>query len=153
MKLQIWFGKHWIQKSVNRVSTYEGVSKRFRTGRLERELQMLQLSATRCSCIAILWVNLVSFVAITLCVASQWMFIDIVVISLWLSPETFGYTRSSFLYSTATKCIYLVTSEQWVWNGKQCSDCDNHRTRRYMASFHNFLIEHHAMKAYWGVEV
>jgi hypothetical protein len=33
---------------------YEGVSKRFRTGRPERELQMVQLSATRCSCIAIL---------------------------------------------------------------------------------------------------
>jgi len=34
---------------------YEGVSKSFRTGRLEWELQMVQLSATRCSCIAILW--------------------------------------------------------------------------------------------------
>jgi hypothetical protein len=32
---------------------YDGVSKSFRTGRLERELQMVQLSATRCS-IAIL---------------------------------------------------------------------------------------------------
>jgi hypothetical protein len=38
---------------------------------LERELHMVQLSATRCSCIAILWVSLVSFAAITLCVASQ----------------------------------------------------------------------------------
>jgi hypothetical protein len=48
-------------------SEYEGVSKSFRTiGRLERELQVVQLSATRCSCIAILWVSLVSFVAITL---------------------------------------------------------------------------------------
>jgi hypothetical protein len=34
---------------------HEGVFKSFRTGRLERELQMVQLSATRCSCIAILW--------------------------------------------------------------------------------------------------
>jgi len=33
---------------------YEGVSKSFRTGRLERELQMVQLFATMCSCIAIL---------------------------------------------------------------------------------------------------
>jgi hypothetical protein len=33
---------------------YEDVSKSFRTGRLERELQMVQLSATKCSCIAIL---------------------------------------------------------------------------------------------------
>jgi hypothetical protein len=34
--------------------TYEGVSKSFRTGRLERELQIVPLSATECSCIAIL---------------------------------------------------------------------------------------------------
>jgi hypothetical protein len=34
--------------------TYEGVSKSFRTGRLERELQIVQLSATRCSRVAIL---------------------------------------------------------------------------------------------------
>jgi len=30
--------------------TYEGVSKSFQTGRLGRELQMVQLSATRWSC-------------------------------------------------------------------------------------------------------
>jgi len=48
---------------------HEGVSKSFRTGRLERELQMVQLSAT------ILWVNLVSLAAITLCVASQRLFV------------------------------------------------------------------------------
>jgi hypothetical protein len=52
-----------------------GFTKSFRTGRLERELQMVQLSATRCSCIAILWASLVSFAAITLCVSSQRMFI------------------------------------------------------------------------------
>jgi hypothetical protein len=38
---------------------------------MERKLQMVQLSATRRSCIAILSVSLVSFAAITLCVASQ----------------------------------------------------------------------------------
>jgi hypothetical protein len=54
---------------------YEGVSKSFRTDRLEPELQVVQLSATRCSCIAILWVSLVSFAAITLYVASQRAFI------------------------------------------------------------------------------
>jgi hypothetical protein len=36
------------------VCKYEDVSKTFRTGLLERELQMVELSATRCSCIAIL---------------------------------------------------------------------------------------------------
>jgi hypothetical protein len=50
---------------------YEGVSKSFRTGRLERELQIVQLSATRCSCIAILCVSLVSFVAIILRIVYQ----------------------------------------------------------------------------------
>jgi hypothetical protein len=51
----------------------EGVSKSFRTGRLERELQMIQLSATSCSCSAVLWVSLLNFAAITLCVAFQRM--------------------------------------------------------------------------------
>jgi hypothetical protein len=69
---------------------YKAVMKSFRTGRLERELQMVQLSATIFSCIAILWVSLVSFAAITPCVASQRMFI--VVVRYRLSPETFGYT-------------------------------------------------------------
>jgi hypothetical protein len=55
--------------------THEGLSKSFRTDRLEREVQMVQFSATRCSCIAILSVSLVTFASITLCVASQWVFI------------------------------------------------------------------------------
>jgi hypothetical protein len=46
---------------------YEGVPRSFRTGRLEREMQMVELSATRCS--------LVSLAAITLCVASQRVFV------------------------------------------------------------------------------
>jgi hypothetical protein len=37
--------------------------------------QMLQLFTTRCSCIAILWVSLVSFAAVTLRVSSQRVFI------------------------------------------------------------------------------
>jgi hypothetical protein len=57
---------------------YEGVSKSFRTGRPERELQMVQLSITRRSCIAILWISLVSSAAITLCVASQRVFIVVI---------------------------------------------------------------------------
>jgi hypothetical protein len=55
--------------------TYGGVSKCFRTGHLERDLQMIQFSATRCSYVAILWVSVVSFASITLCVASQLVFI------------------------------------------------------------------------------
>jgi hypothetical protein len=59
---------------------YEGVSKSFWTGRLERELQMVQLSATRCSCVAIFLVSLVSFAAITLCIASQRVFVVVVLV-------------------------------------------------------------------------
>jgi hypothetical protein len=36
------------------IEVYEGVSKSFRTGRLEQELQMAHLCVTRCSCVAIL---------------------------------------------------------------------------------------------------
>jgi hypothetical protein len=43
-----------------------GCKQKFPDWRLERELRMVQLSATRCSCIGILWVSLASFVAITL---------------------------------------------------------------------------------------
>jgi len=50
---------------------YEGVSKSVQTGHLAWELQMVQLSTTRCSCIAILWVSLVSFATITPTVASK----------------------------------------------------------------------------------
>jgi hypothetical protein len=46
-------------------AAYDVVSKSFRAGRLERELQMVQLFDTKCNCIAILWVSLVSFAAIT----------------------------------------------------------------------------------------
>jgi hypothetical protein len=76
---RIPFGKWtYVRDFMRSVVLYEGVSKSFRTGRLERELQMLQLSATRCSCIAILWVSLVSFAAIILCVDSQRVFIVVV---------------------------------------------------------------------------
>jgi hypothetical protein len=70
---------------------YEGVSKSFHTGSLEQELQMVQLSATRCSCITILWVSLLSLAAITLCVASQHVFIVVayfVIKSVWKLLDT-----------------------------------------------------------------
>jgi hypothetical protein len=69
-----------VSNSEAAVSVYEGVYKSFRTGRLERELQIVQFTATRCSCIAILCVSLVSFAATTLCVASQRVFVVVVVV-------------------------------------------------------------------------
>jgi hypothetical protein len=73
-----------------------GVSKSLRTGRPERELQMVQLSATRYSYIAILWVSLVSSNAVTLCVASQRVLIvlsvHLVIDSVRKLSDTLSYT-------------------------------------------------------------
>jgi hypothetical protein len=66
---------HWATPAPLNYCNNPGVPRSFRTGRLERELQMVQLSATRCSCDTILWVSLARFAAITLCVAPQRMFI------------------------------------------------------------------------------
>jgi uncharacterized membrane protein len=92
------------------VFVYEGVSKSFRTGCVERELQMVQLSATMCSCIVIMWVSLVSFAVVTLCVASQRVFIVVyfVIDSIRKLLDTSSYktqetdSRSS---SEKVKCL------------------------------------------------
>jgi hypothetical protein len=58
LKMRPPFTGHFWLELTSRTRAYSqlhaGISKSFRTGRLERELQMAQLSATRCSCIAIL---------------------------------------------------------------------------------------------------
>jgi hypothetical protein len=72
---------------------------------MERELQMVELSATICSCIADLSHSMGSSV-VTLCVTSQRVFV--VVVSLRFSPETFGYNlmlkncASSFIFRNTT---------------------------------------------------
>jgi hypothetical protein len=92
---------------------YVCVSKSFRTGRLGRELQMVQLSATKCNCIAILWVSLVSFAAIILCVASQWVFIVVVcfvinsVRKLWIHPRTI---KGDFTFTSTGSSSVIHTS-------------------------------------------
>jgi hypothetical protein len=62
--------KYWFPHMTSLV-TYEGVSKSFRTDHLELELQMVQLFPISCSCVAILWVSVVSFAAMTLCVIDE----------------------------------------------------------------------------------
>jgi hypothetical protein len=115
---------------------YEGVSRSFRTGRLERELQMVQLSATRCSCIAVLWVILVSFAAITLCVASQRVFV--VVVYFVIDSVRKLFDTSSYI-SEASGCPQTLEvslpygwTEQWrqlgavwLWNAS-IPDCDSY---------------------------
>jgi hypothetical protein len=85
---------HKSMLMVSKIYVYEKLyPKSFRTGRLERELQMVQLSATRCSYIAILWVSLVSFAAITLsCCFSTSGHCCKRIFRYLLSPETFGYS-------------------------------------------------------------
>jgi hypothetical protein len=58
---------------------------------------MVRLSATRCSCIAVLSVSLVSFAAISLCVASQRVFIVVyfVIHSVWKLLDTPLYDEFS----------------------------------------------------------
>jgi hypothetical protein len=54
MGYQLAYTRTRIVVLLLRIRTGEGVSISFRAGRLERELQMVQLSATGCSCIVIL---------------------------------------------------------------------------------------------------
>jgi hypothetical protein len=63
----------------------------------EQELQMVQLSATRCSCIATLWVRLVNFAAITLCIASQRVFI---VVSVYFAMDSVRKLLDTPSYNT-----------------------------------------------------
>jgi len=113
------------------------IQKSFRTRSLERELQMIQLSATRRSCIAILWVSLVSFSTITLCVASQrclLLLLLLLFISLsvqfgnfWIHPHTFEFNlqqvqswklRINGKYFEAQKYPLFQTSENSSLNAK-----------------------------------
>jgi hypothetical protein len=89
-------------KTVSGGVTYESVSKSFQTGCLEQELQIVQLSATRCNYIAILWVNLVSFAAITPCVASQWVFI---VVSIYFIINSVQKLLDTLLYDGFLECF------------------------------------------------
>jgi hypothetical protein len=54
LKLFISLWRTRVETVVQIRTKYEGISKSFRTGRLERDLQMAELSAIRCSCSAIL---------------------------------------------------------------------------------------------------
>jgi hypothetical protein len=92
-----WYIFSEIQEQVITVyaEKYEGVSRSFRTGRLQRELQIVQLSATTCTCIATSWVSPVSFVTINLYIASQRVFIVVIVVyiamtqsgNVWIHPR------------------------------------------------------------------
>jgi hypothetical protein len=72
---------------------YEGLSKSYRTGRLERELQMVQPSATRCNCIAYFVSQSSEFCSHSpLCCFPTSIYCCCCLFLYIFSPETFGYT-------------------------------------------------------------
>jgi hypothetical protein len=88
---QTWSSPGWHLLILGQV--YEGVSKSLRTGSPDRELQLLQVSANRRSCIAILWVSLVSFYRHNpLCCFSTSAYYCCCLFRYRLSPGTSGYT-------------------------------------------------------------
>jgi hypothetical protein len=107
-----WILIHFVLRTRDAVM-YEVVSKSFRTGRLERELQMVEFSATRSSCIAILCVNLVNCAAFTLCVASQRVFIVVSVYFVINSVRKLLDTPSYSSYNDTN----LLRGENTAWGG------------------------------------
>jgi hypothetical protein len=114
-------------------STHEGVSKSFRAGRLERKLQMIQLSATRRSYIAILWVSLVSFSATTLCVGTQRLFVVVVVVVVVCLFVYFVIGSVRKLLDTPSYIVNLVHALlillSYLMNKSTTNPADRRRTR------------------------
>jgi hypothetical protein len=129
-----------IRQEQNSSSTYNirGVSKSSRTGHLEPELQMVQLSAIRCSCIAILWVTLVSFVAITLRVASQRVFIVVYLVmtqsgNFWIHPHIAQISYSYFNRENEWKIFFAFWEiQRWISQeeGRWDIVCINNKARK-----------------------
>jgi hypothetical protein len=76
-------------------------------------MQMAQFSVTMCSCIAILWVSLMSFVAITVRVASQRVFI---VVSAYFVIDSVQKLLDTLSYSDYF--FYISDPKTGKWNIK-----------------------------------
>jgi hypothetical protein len=87
-------------------TTYEGVSKSSRTANLERVLQKVQLSATRCRSIAILWVIIENFAAIT----------------LWRGRQRVRPNVSVYFFIDSVRKL-LDTPTNMVWLRSSRNDC------------------------------
>jgi len=126
-----------------------GCIQSFQTGRLERELQMIQLSATSCSCIAVLWVSLVSFTAITLCVASQR--VCCCLFRYRLRPETFGYTLVRWIHRTlkyftqtnGTEMNATCTTFDKAGTWDDVGNMNSMKNRRPRCAIHSITEWHH----------
>jgi hypothetical protein len=103
---------------------------------------MVQLSATKYSSIAIIWVSLVSFAAITLCVASQRVFIAVSVYffmtqsgNFWIHPricirfvnwvqetrDDVGITWDRSRLEMNDSSVKNWFKKNWVWSPASCS--------------------------------
>jgi len=112
---------------------YEAVSRNFRTGRLE------QVSATRCSCIAILSLSLVSFASINLCVASQRVFVFVSVYfviapvrKLLDTPSYYQCTLGCSLLVRITNKIAFIYRDSRDEDGQLCP-CQRYSARNKFA--------------------
>jgi hypothetical protein len=77
-----------------------------------------KLSATRCSCMTILWVSLVSFAAITLCVASRvFIVVYFVIDSVRNTPSCVCVCVCIYIYSV---CVYIHTHTYSINGYKKC---------------------------------
>jgi hypothetical protein len=81
-------------------------------------------AVTRCSCIAILWVSLVNFAAITLCVASQQVFVVVVYFVIdsvrkLLDIPSYKRIKCSVTSYQCLKILFLrpfpVRNVIWTW--------------------------------------
>jgi hypothetical protein len=81
---------------------------------------MVQISATTCDCITILWVSLVSFAAVTLCVASERVFIVVSVYFVIDSVRELLDTRiqphETLLWSKTGEVSRSISYDAWRWN-------------------------------------
>jgi hypothetical protein len=111
---QIWIRNTKMQ------NMYEGVFKSFRTGCLKEELQLVQLSATKCSFIAILWVSLMSFATMTLCVASQRVFVVVVVVVVDFVIDSVRKLLNIASYCILTS-LHLLNYNEMTWCVIICS--------------------------------
>jgi hypothetical protein len=88
----------WRKLKTYGKETYDGVSKSFRTSRLDRELQMVQLSATRCSCRYFMNQSSEFCRHKPSCCFSTSVYSCCCLFRYRLSPETFGYTLVSWFF-------------------------------------------------------
>jgi hypothetical protein len=103
------------------VQTNIRVSKSFRTGRLERELQLVQISATRCNCIAVWWVLLpnplccflTSVCCCCCCCCCCWFRYDPVRKLLDTPSYTHTHTHTHIYIHAHMEQVYTVRVRSW----------------------------------------